>query len=141
MDLPTGLQLLLGMIVLVSSTGSAVAFYRASMAKETILGLRGDRDDLSERVDRLQEEKEEQAQQIQAQQIQIDGLISENQRLQNYMSGTDAITAFAATAKSMDTERREEHHEMSCLITALQTVQETNHREMMMLLREVVDSR
>jgi hypothetical protein len=56
--LNSAVSLLMGILVLTLTVGSAVALVRASLVKATVEELRKDRDDQSLRIDRLEEENE-----------------------------------------------------------------------------------
>ena len=128
MNLSASLSAVLGVLVLASTAGSVVAFYRATLAKTTIEGLRGDRDDLISRVGLLEAENARMA-------ATMASLSAENETLRTLKDSTHAVERLADKLIAADLARSGEHHDIIAAIQAVPTVVTAGHDELMALIR------
>ncbi len=126
-DLQVILAVIGGLIVLVSAAASTVAFYRANLANTTIVGLRGDRDDLTARVGRLEVENAQQA-------AEIGSLKAENATLRTLKDSTEAVERLATTIAAADQAQAMQHHDMLALIQTIPEVVTRSHEEVMAMI-------
>lgn len=81
----------LGLLTLVMAVGSAVALVRASLVKATVEELRGDRDDLSKRVERLERDVGERDRKIQDLTERLTREQQDREALARVVAGTDML--------------------------------------------------
>lgn len=127
MNLSASLSAVLGVLVLASTAGSVVAFYRATLAKSIIEGLRGDRDDLIVRVG-LQETE------IARMAVRMLSLEAENETLRTMKDSTHAVEVLADRLVAADRARGAEHHDIIAAIQLIPTVVTAGHDEVIALI-------
>ena len=127
MNLSASLSAVLGVLVLASTAGSVVAFYRATLAKTTIEGLRGDRDDLISRVGLLEAENARLA-------ARMTSLLAENETLRTLKDSTHAVERLADRLISADMARGAEHHDIIAAIQGVPAVITAGQEQIMALI-------
>jgi len=128
MTLSGPLSAVVTVLFLASTAGSVVAFYRATLAKSTIEGLRGDRDDLIARVG-LQDAE------IARITARMASSEAENATLRTLKDSSDAVEKLAERLVAADRARGGEHHDIIAAIQTVPAVVTAGHDEIMALFR------
>lgn len=125
------IQLILGVIGIVTLVASALAVARASLAKSTIEVLKENNAALGERVDLLEEDKLKQS-------VRITALETENASLRTLASGKEEIQTLSRQYAEASRSRQLEHADILAMLQVSQTVIQSQHEEVLILIKQSV---
>ena len=131
-ELLTLIGVVLGIIV---AAASIVAFFRVNLAKNQIEALRGDRDDLSERVDRLTDQLEEANVKSETQARVIQQQAENIKNLRDAVTGKKELAHLQSTLDAHDARVDERHNNLSRRVDDITDNQKTSN-ELLMALDE-----
>ena len=140
MDTGSVISIILGVVALVAAAAAMAAVFKANLVKSTIEQQEKLIKALSERVSFLETEDARRSIELTGYKTQIDALTVENQTLQTYVSGTDAIRTLAVSLAANDAARQAEHHDITDLILAIPTIMTGHHDLLMDLIRRTSHS-
>lgn len=104
---------IIGLLLLVTS---AVAILRANLAKTQVEALRGDRDDLQKRVDRLESENDDLTESNQVRDATISAQTQKIQILEKVVTGREQLNHLQKQLDSHDKRVDQRHVEMHKMI-------------------------
>lgn len=107
------LSILAGLLVLIVAAASAVAFFRVNLAKNQIEALRGDRDDLSKRVDNLNDLIDEYKVSKVAQDVLIREQAEKIKTLEKVVTGKEQLDHIERFLENHDRRVDERHDTLS----------------------------
>ena len=140
MDASSVVSIILGVAALVAAAAAIAAVFKANLVKSTIEQQEKLIKALGDRVGFLETEDVRRNAELTTWKAKVDALQVENQTLQTYVSGTDAIRALAISLAANDKARQAEHHDITDLILAIPTIMTGHHEVVMDLIRRTAHS-
>lgn len=136
MHFPIILQIIGVALGLIVALATVVAFFRANLAKTQIESLRGDRDDLQKRVDRLETENDDLVEGNQVRDATINEQISKIHTLEKIVTGREQLNHLQKQLDAHD-KRVDERH--SRLVDMMNSVVDAS-RSLMISNQALVES-
>ena len=136
MDTGSVISIILGVVALVAAAAAVAAVFKANLVKSTIEQQEKLIKALGDRVGFLETEDVRRNAELTTWKAKVDALQVENQTLQTYVSGTDAIRALAACLAENDKARQAEHHDITDLILAIPTILTAHHDLIVEMIRK-----
>lgn len=127
MDGSTLLSIFLGVLAAAATLSAATTVVLSARTKQTIEGLRGDRDDQERRITRLEGE-------VAALQTENMALRQENNTLRTMKDATAAVQTLAEAITVADRGRQQEHHDIISAIQSINVVVTSGHDEVLAVI-------
>lgn len=128
MDANTLLSIFLGVLAAAATLAAATTVVLSSKTKQTIEGLRGDRDDQERRITRLEGE-------MLALTSENTVLRNENETLRTMKDSTAAVERLASVLAIADAGRQSEHFDIIAAIQSINVVVTASQDEVLELIR------